>query len=267
MFEWLDQELKLINTKKFHLVTMPVDEQNPRTTECYNLPFPASYKEFVSRFGSVMLYRKHSYYKIGVYASPRREMNRKSGEVFYRFGHCDSNGAFFKETLLREGEESPVFEGGEDRMHIASDCFQSWFNSACESARRTYTEKEWQAIRRGPSPFSPHELRIVEARRKFQWRIVGTGGDGKVLFEVYNGSDIVLPFLSVGIRGKQRDCEGLLEGCAWLPIGALLPGQTVVIEKECYKNAVEPKSIEAFERPDPEPEDRDRFWEFKSTSN
>jgi hypothetical protein len=35
------------------------------------------------------------------------------------------------------------------------------------------------------------------------------------------------------------------------------------IEKDCYKEFLNPKDVEVFEEPDPEPEDRDLYWEFR----
>ena len=49
----------------------------------------------------------------------------------------------------------------------------------------------------GPSPFTAEELAIVEARRQFSWRLVGVTASGEVMYEVTNGSDRRLPFLSI----------------------------------------------------------------------
>lgn len=104
----------------------------------------------------------------------------------------------------------------------------------------------------------------MNARRQFSWRVVGIATNGDLQFEVHNGSDLILPYLSVGIRGKLRPPRsGPLNGGVWLPVLNILPGETRMIEKDCYKEVVDPADIEAFGEPDPEPEDRDRFWEFK----
>lgn len=42
------------------------------------------------------------------------------------------------------------------------------------------------------------------------------------------------------------------------------PGHTAVIEANCYKDLLPADQVEVFEQPDPEPEDRDRYWEFKA---
>jgi len=265
MFEWLELELNEIKTNKFHVVDGPADNALRQAVESCNAFVPPSYKQFVLRFGNAYFYRELSYYKIGVLASLREERYAKDPEVFYRFGHFDANGAYFKESLFREGEESPVFEGGEDRMHRVADGFESWLIKRCNAARRRYNKRQWAEIIAGPPPFTPGERRIVDSRRRFRWRIVGIAPNDDVRFEIYNGSDVVLPFLSIGIRGKQRHPQGGgLNGGAWLPVSSVLPGEIRVVEKDCYKKLIDPHDVEAFALPDPEPEDRDRYWEFKT---
>ena len=86
--------------------------------------------------------------------------------------------------------------------------------------------------------------------------------DGEVLYEVANGSNRHLPFLSIGIRGK----VGNLECGVWLPVGHIAPGQTAVVAKETYRDQLDPSDVEAFPLPDPEPEERARYWEFREVA-
>jgi hypothetical protein len=262
MFEWLEKEIADIKTRKFHIVDGPADETLRQAVENCDLPIPRSYKEFVLRFGNAKLYRKLSYYKVGVLASPREERYKEGGEVFHRVGHYDSNSAYFKDSLLREGEETPVFEGGEDRMHQVADSFEAWLTKRCKAARGKYNKRQWAEIVAGPLPFTTEEHRIVEARRRFTCRAVGVTQEGKFLFEVHNGSRMMLPFLSIGVRSK----DNCLQGGIWLPVSRVRPGQTAVVEHEVYKGMADPSGIEVFVLPDPEPEDRERFWEFKAFS-
>lgn len=262
MFEWLEQELGTIKTRRFHVVDGPAAATLRAAVEESDAPIPRSYKEFVLRFGDVKLYRRLDYYLVGVLAAPVEELTQ-DGEKLYRVGHYQSANAYFKAALLHGEEESPVFQGHDGRLVSVANGFETWLTKACESARRSFTKKEWRAIEKGPPPFSDQEKRIVEARRKFRWRVVGPSGNGDIRFEVHNGADMVLPFLSVGIRGKRRDTDSMLEGGVWLSVESVLPGQTAVIEKDCYKDAVEPQDVVAFEKPDPDPEDRDRYWEFR----
>lgn len=84
--------------------------------------------------------------------------------------------------------------------------------------------------------------------------------NGDIQFEVHNGSDMVFLFLSIGVRGK----NGKVNGGVWLPVSSVMPGQTCIIEKDCYKDFIPPTEVDVFDKPDPDPEDRDRYWEFKA---
>jgi hypothetical protein len=46
-------------------------------------------------------------------------------------------------------------------------------------------------------------------------------------------------------------------------VGHIRPGGTAVVAKETYKDLIAPEEVEAYALPDPEPEERDRYWEFR----
>lgn len=260
MFEWLVNEMAKIKTNKFHIVDGTLSPENRELVESTEIPVPPSYKQFVIQFGNAKLYRQGSGYLVQVYAVPQDALSKK-GEALLLFGRTDMGLAYFKESLLVPGEESPVFEWrGHNNLHRTADGFEQWLTSKCNAARKSFKKKRWQQIEAGPPPFSDEEQNIVKARRKYQWRVVGIAPNGDIQYEVHNGSDIVLPYLSIGIRKK----NGKPKGGVWLPVASVMPGQTKVIEKDSYKESLTPDDVEAFEKPDPEPEDRDRYWEFKA---
>ncbi len=265
MFEWLADEMAKVKTRKFYLVDGPPPADKEELWKRCELPLPPSYKAFVLQWGNAQLYRLGSQYRVQVYAEPMRDESPQ-GESRLCFGRTEDTVAFFKESLLTPGAESPVFEWDyEERIEKqTADGFEEWLRIKCAQARLRYTKKEWREIEKGPPPFSDQEKRIVQARRKFRWRVVGISDNGAIQFEIHNGSDMVLPFLTIGIRGKRRGADGTVDGGAWLPVGSVLQGQTAVIEKDCYKQWVDPQDVVAFEEPDPEPEDRDRYWEFRA---
>jgi hypothetical protein len=51
VFEWLEQEMSQIKTNKFHLVDGPASRELKQAVEGCELPLPASYRNFVLRFG------------------------------------------------------------------------------------------------------------------------------------------------------------------------------------------------------------------------
>jgi hypothetical protein len=263
MFEWLEEEIASIKTRKFHLVDGPLRPEKRELVRSSELAVPPSYKEFVIRFGNAKLYRRSSYWLVEVYAGPLERVTNE--EPLLEFGRTHTSLAYFKESLLVAGCESPVFEWRHEQgVQQTADSFLDWLKAKCSEARKEYKKKEWEAIVKGPPPFSSEEKAIVEARRKYRWEKVGIAENGDIQFEVFNGSNTVLPYLTIGIRGKLRPPKtGPLTGGAFLPVSCILPGQSQIIEFDCYKKYVDPKDVEAFAQPEPQPEDRDEYWEFK----
>ena len=90
--------------------------------------------------------------------------------------------------------------------------------------------------------------------------MVGVAKNGNLRFEVKNGSSIVLPYLTIGVDDERQS----LGGAILLPVSHVRPGETTVVEQDCYKDLVSPDKIAAFEFPAPGPEDRDRYAEFEA---
>jgi hypothetical protein len=264
MFEWLVDEMAKIKTRKFHLVDGPASPELRQAVEASGWRLPPSYEEFVLRFGNAKLYRRSSYWLVEVYAGPREAVS-DDGEPLVQFGRTHTSLAYFKESLLVEGSESPVFEWRHEQgVQQTADGFLDWLKAKCTWARKQYKKNEWAAIEHGPPPFTEQELAVVEARKHFRWRVVGIAPNGDLRFEIHNGSDMILPYLFVGVRGKLRPPRnGPLDGGARLPVSSIRPGETKIVEYDCYKQFVAPEDTEVFDLPDPGPEDRLEYWEFK----
>ena len=265
MFEWLDDEMRRIKTRKFHRVDGPASEELRQAVLSSNFPLPPSYREFVLRFGNADLYRNGSNWLVEVYAGPREAITDQ-GEPLIQFGRTHTSLAYFKESLLAASKESPVFEWRHKQgVQQTADSFEDWLRTKCDSARKRYKKKEWEAIEKGPPPFTELEQAIVEARKQFRWRVVGIAPNEDLRFEIHNGSATTLPYLSVGVRGKLRPPKiGPLNGGAFLPVASIRPGETKVVEFDCYKKFIAPADTEVFALPDPGPEDREQYWEFRT---
>jgi len=264
MFEWLNEELDRIKTPKFHLVDGPLSKENEELVRNSPLAVPPSYTEFVVRFGNATLYRQGSTYQVQVYGVPVETESRK-GEKLIHFGRTDMGLSYFKEALLVPNEESPVFDwfGPTSGLRCTADGFEEWLTKKCKQARRQYKKTEWSAILEGPEPFTDKEKAIVAARDQFNWRLIGIAENGDLRFEIHNGSNIVLPYLTIGVRSRH---EGGLVGGAWLKVSHIPPGATGIVEMDCYKDYVRPEDVEVFNEPSPGPEDRDQYWEFRHLS-
>jgi len=259
-YDWLDKEIAAIKTHKFHVVDGPADRKFRRAVMNPSASAPRSYKDFVVRFGNAELYRQDGFdlYWVTVFAS-LRETETNGGEALLWFGKNDMNGAFFKPALLSGEAESLVFEwiGASGYLRKTADGFEPWFERCCRRARKEYNKRRWSEILGGPEPFTKGEKRIVQARKRFRWNVVGVAKNKNLRFEVHNGSKTRLAYLSIGIGGA-------IDGGIWLPVEHIGPGETQIVEFDCYKKFAAPDEVEPYELPDPIPEDRELYWEFRA---
>lgn len=259
-YDWLKAEIDTIRTKKFHVVEALAESELLGVLN--DLKLPLDYKDFVREFGRAKLYRQGSWYRVGVVAPPSSEALSTGAEALLLIGHFDDARSYFKSVDLADGKDAPVFEWGAGLRQTA-ESFEKWLKKRCSDARRKYGARRWQEIVQGPEPFSQEEMRVLEARRKFQWEVAGITSNGDLRFKVTNGSELSLPYLSVGIRSPAGDFEGRV----FVPITHVAPGATTVVEVDAYKKNVDPSEVQVFPLPDPEPEDRDRYWEFRGTTS
>lgn len=257
MFEWLEQEIATIKTPRFHMVEGPVGARFHEAVVRSDRQVPSSYKEFVLKFGNTKLYRmsQSNSYRIGVFAAPR-ETVLGDGTCVYHLGFHDGASVYVKPLV--DSDELPIFEFEGGHEEKAANNFEDWLRGSCDNARRAYGVEKWSEILRGPKPFSTKEKETIEARRQMRWTVLGIDPDGNHIFEVTNVGRRTLDVLTVGVRSK----DGRLNGAVRLNVRDVDPGQTAVLHVSCYKDLVPPQKIEVFALPDPEPEDRDFYWEF-----
>jgi hypothetical protein len=254
-FDWLREELLTIRNRKFHIVQGPSAKYGWRRHGWPAQP-PESYSEFMTEFGAAQLYRELSYWLLRVYKRPIVRADR-TGCEFLAFGGFGSGMAYFRRSDLGRGA-IPVYETrGPSGLFITSGSFEGWLVSKSRAARKHYTKTEWIEVLRGPDPFTPQELEIVAARRKYEWALLRVSGTARMTFRVTNHSDRRLPFLTIGVRGPN------LIGGIWLAVSEIGPGETRVVEHDAYQ-CTRPETQEAFAVPDPWPEDRERYWEFRA---
>lgn len=262
MYEWLDEEIATINTKNFHVIDIhKKDELLSLPAESFSL-LPPSYIAFVSKYGLAKLYGEGGYsYQIGVLSSPET-IKFKSGETLLIIGHYDDSKAYFKYSLLAKGSDSPVFEWADEGLEKIANSFEEWITIRAEDARDSYSEEEWEEIINGPKPFSSEEEQIIQARKKITWELIGFTDDNNLIIKVKNNSNLTLPYLTIGFQGKY-DKHNSMRGAIWLDVSQVIPGQESVLVHPGYKEIVDRENIELYQLPDPIPEDRSRFWEFR----
>jgi hypothetical protein len=257
MFEWLEEEIAAIKTPRFHLIEGPADSRLKEAIADSSLPLPSSYAEFVLKFGNAKLYKQNrSTYQITIFAGPRKTMLDGRTRA-YQIGFHDSASVFVKPSA--DVSKFSILEVELGKKKKVADDFAEWLSESCAEARADYGREKWGEILRGPAPFSVEEEQIVETRRRIRWRITGIDSSGDHIFEITNSGSRALPFLTLGVRSKDRHLNGAIR----LRIGAIGPGETAVVRADCYKDLVSPQEVEVFSLPEPRPEDRDFYGEFQ----
>jgi hypothetical protein len=260
MFEWLEMEISAISTPRFHLVDGSVEPELSAVIDRSSLPLPSSYRKFVLKFGNAKLYRvSRTGYLIGVFAGPR-EVNSNCGIRILHLGFHNGASVYVKLEPGANLSELPIFEYEADSEERVADDFEQWLTESCARARNGFGKKRWADILRGPEPFTAEEEDVIETRRQMHWRMLGVDMDRRHVFEITNTSTRTLPVLTVGVRSR----DGRLNGAIFLKVGNVGPGQTAVLHAECYRDLRPPDEIETFLLPDPQPEDRDFYGEFRS---
>jgi hypothetical protein len=258
MYEWLEQEISMIKTPRFHVVDGSVDLKLRDAVIGSELPLPSFYKEFVLKFGNAKLYgQSRDGYRIHIFAGPR-EAVLNDGTRIYHLGFHDGANVYVKPLL--NSAELPIFEFESDSEEKVAEDFEEWLTISANHARKAYGKEKWAEILRGPEPFTSEEEELIAARRQIHWRVLGIDSSGNHIFEVKNDGKQALRVLTVGVRSKDRH----LNGAVLLKIGDVGPGQTAALHVDCYKDLMPPHEIEVFALPDPRPEDREYYGELEN---
>jgi hypothetical protein len=215
----------------------------------------SQYADFLRSHGAVRMFPRGRAYRLHV--TPTLQKVRRDDHDLLELGNDDGEPVYF---LAHDSDGEPrvytVFEG---ELEEVGASFDEWFASACERIRNSYSDEEWKALLDGPSAFSSRERAVIEARRKFDVSIEGIEPDKRVRLRVHNGSELTLPWLTVGVRSTNPPLEGAL----WLDVSNIKPGTTATLTVDAYRDQVDPANIE-LELRDPRPEDRKSFRELSS---
>jgi hypothetical protein len=264
MYEWLEKEITDIKTIKFHVIKTEGGKVDTATMpfEIYSL-FPPSYVAFISKFGGAKLYRENNYYQVGVLNTPQDKIIQ-SGEKILYIGYFNDSEAYFKYSLLTPGKESPVYEWNDEGFEKIADSFLEWLTIRCQDARNTYTDLEWKEIWNGPKPFTSEEEAIVTARKQLRWQVVEFDENRNLKIAVKNNSNLILPYLTIGMRAIDATFEGRIwESNLHINVSSIEPGQESFVEHHIHQHLFTPINTEFFQPPDPLPSERDKYWEFQ----
>ena len=236
----------------------PLSDSEQRALEAETPDLPASYRKFVLRHGSAKLYREDLGYQLGVRGKPVRALS-KAGEALLCVGHFQGRQAYFQVSQLEGDKEAPIYENGEGGLFRAGESFEAWLRNRATGIRKKLGKRRWAAIVAGPPPFSTEEATLVETRRRFHWTNLGPTPSGDMRIELRNESDGRLPYFSLGVRNRQ----GTIDGGLFIPTSDLAPSESRIFERDCYKSLIPREDVVLYALPDPDPEDRESYWEFR----
>lgn len=255
MFEWLKKDYEQVQTEGFHRF-IPLSSVECQQLACVETNLQASYVEFLHDFGRAKLFRASLFgYHIGV-VFPKVIKAADDSDI-YDVGFADS--ALIRIRHDRSTGKQGVYRVNGSRERRVANDFEEWLHGSCTQARRAYTKERWEEIVAGPAPFTPDERQIVAARRNFRWHFRSTDEDGNIVLEIHNESTRSLPALTLGVRSTDRR----LNGAVRIDVHDLAPGQSTVRTVGIYKGLVPVEQIELFDLPDPNPAERNEYFELK----
>lgn len=216
--------------------------------------FPPSYIDFVNRYGGTKLFRRGNGYLLIVLSLPLKVDGGKAG-VLYQFGSYDDAKCYFKQKLMKQKSESPVFafEGG-SLVRVAKG-FGEWFTNAV--AELINQDRALPSLDT-TCPFTDEEKRILEIRKGFNWLVVERTHE-HVVINVTNSSDSNLDCFTLGVRSKDRT----LNGAVRVDVKDLAPGMSTIISLDCYSDLVAPEDVDLFDLPNPTPAKRSCYFELR----
>lgn len=256
-YQWLRQELDEIKVPDFHVVEGVSLLKLAKETKDLRPLLPEDYLYFVDNFGKVKLYKTVGGYSLGVLDVPVA-VNSSDGKKMLKFGYYEESDVYF--SLNDQAHVSPhVYVWKDSKFCKISDSFSDWLEEKSYIIRKRIGLEIWNKMLVKAASFTKEESDIVEALKKIQWSVIGVSKEDEFLFNIFNNSTMVLPFLSLGVRSK----DGMLNGGLWLPISHINPGQRSVVKRGCYQNLINPRDLEIYALPIPQPYQREEYWEFR----
>jgi hypothetical protein len=260
-FDWLRNECLQIQSKKFHIFAKAAGDGALIVSDPVSAKIGCDYDKFLLEFGYARFFTDHNDSpQLSVYPlDGLRVIRNDSGKEFVGFGFRSSNSYYFDKHAITQDGISTVFMHKGKHIEHSNNSFSEWLVHSYEAVKGKYTDKKWKQIIAGPRPFSDEEKLVVEARARYRWALTGFKSDGTAIFRVENLSSMQLPFLSVGVRDREK-C--ILEGGVWLNVGHIEPGKFADVEADCYKDQIPSDLLVVFDLPEPIPEKRAAYWEF-----
>ena len=251
-FNWLHDEVGLIQTSGFHDFSGPGSIDFRAFNEASVSP-PLDYLQYAARFGASKLYRLGEGCLIGIHRTPIL-LQQAGGTHLIRFGHSETPAYFL---ISNDTGRAVIVECDEGEVLETTEGFESWLYEKSLLTKQMYSRDEWRAIVDGPDPFTEQELQIIEERNRYFLDEPHDIEGDTLLVTVTNSSCMTLPYLTL----DALDLEGKVRSGFWADVSMIRPGQrsTIILSTEAVGFEVSEIKLSKT----PQPEQRDRYWEFR----
>jgi len=266
-WDWFEEELARMRTLRYLWTRVPETPiPLPRLSEWPRLP--PEYAEFVARFGLTKIIRETALsYSLHVFREPRKVIEAKgmtlvlcgvtaSGYICFRM---EGTSGVCRPTVHLWREDGACVDTGES--------FTVWFAREFLRLKRKIGIRRWRTLCAGPAPLTEEEATVVDARKRFEWRVIDSTTPGCPRIRITNRSERRLPFVTVYFNAIVPEVFlGHVYSGLMLPVAHLAPGESdeftrslVWGDRVSYSGAVE-----FFDPPHWGPEERDYLWEFRT---
>lgn len=229
------------------------------------LPLPDDYLRFVAMFGSAELYQECRQPRVEVVAPTYRCVDETGRKLLY-FGRTEFVFGHFVWKEHNDGEYPEIRLWVSRGWRRYEHTFGHWLLAACKKARRDIGGRRWRALCTEAEPFSPEELRIVEARRHYEVRIDGATSAETLVLEVVNRSTMRMPYLTVGTQFVVPDAFfNPVDRVSWLDVSDLQPGMAKRVSVR-HRGISDHRAATLFAVDEPIPEQRECFREFRDVA-
>ncbi len=260
MFEWLDKEIYLVRDTVLHSLDGPASPAL-REAICDNSErFPEDYVNFILKYGNARLFKWQDCYLLQVFATP--DLLECPEGLLFRFGTDDDEDVYFFDDGVGVKMSEAVYTHSDEGLREVAPSFVNWLKQGYQSTLNQFSEEELTRLRRD-AKFSPEDLAVISARRKFRWRVEGRTAEGKIQIRIMNDSERMLPFYTIGVKSKDSD----FTGAVWVPVDGIRPGDDRLLAVDCYSELLSPTEVTLFDMPEPTPPERDSYWEFQECDN
>ena len=252
-FRWFEEGIELERVKwvTFHVIGRDLTETKLAEVCPFDVEeLSPDLRTFFLRYGNCRLFRR---LRVDWH---RLKVTFKAGEwlgdsVLLIGQHWEE-----AECFVKPSDPKIYGKWGSGGVKVMEIDFTNWLKKRVRKCKSEMKGSDWAMVMEPPRPFDKNERQIVDAMALYRFKKVGVTSENNVLIEIDNGSETVLPRITIGVNSEK------VKGAVRVDGREIPPKTKKVVAVNCYKEIVSPTTVEIFKLPAPTPEDRFRFSEL-----